>query len=99
MENNFFNYEFEPTSDTVDDMIQKITIIFKNRNIEIIEIINEFYEDEGELHNISFVTENKQYRFTYDDNGDPCVDVCDKEGEIMITIRPKDYNEFSNSIE
>jgi len=37
MENNFFNYEFEPTSDTVDDMIQKITTIFKNRNIEIIE--------------------------------------------------------------
>jgi len=99
MENNFFHYSFEATSETVDEMIQSIKTIFENLNIEVVEIVNEFYEDEGELHNISFITESKKYRFTYDDDGEPCVDICDKEGEIMITIRPKDYDEFKNSIE
>ena len=28
------------------------------------------------------------------DHGESCVDICDKEGEIMITIRPKDYDEL-----
>ena len=98
MENNFFHYSFEPNSKTVDEMILSIKTIFHNLNIEVIEIINEFYEDEGELHNISFLTKSKKYRFTYDDYGEPCVDICDKEGEIMKTIRPKDYDELKNSI-
>lgn len=31
-------------------------------------------------------------------DGKPCVDVCDKEGKIMVTLRPKNYEEFIDQI-
>lgn len=98
MNSIFFNYDFEPTKETVDEMISTIKELLSNNSIIVEEIENEFYEDEGELHSISFLTPSKKYRFTYDDDGEPCVDVCDKEGEIMVTLRPKNYEEFIDQI-
>ena len=98
MKSNFFNYDFEPTTQTVNEMIKTIKGLLSNNSIIVEEIENEFYEDEGELHSISFLTQSKIYRFTYDDDGEPCVDVCDKKGEIMVTLRPNNYDEFINQI-
>ena len=98
METNFFNYDFEPTKETVDIMINQVKELLSNNSIIVEEIVNEFYEDEGELHNISFLTQNKKYRFTYDEWGDPCVDVCDKGGSVFMTIKPKNYDDFISQV-
>jgi len=97
-EKNFFCHDFEPTKESVNELINKITNIMNDMNIDVKTVTDEFYEDEGYLHNITFVTENKKYRFTYDDSGEPCVDICDNDGKIMTTLHPKDYNEFINLI-
>ena len=46
------------------------------------------YDDDGKI----------DEEFTYDDSGEPCVDICDNDGKIMTTLHPKDYNEFINLI-
>ena len=103
METNYFHYSFKLNPESVDKMIDILKKLFENNNIDIKSIENNTYEEEeiggspddvNYTGSISIITENKEIIFTYDDNGSPCVDLYNKDGDLTITLKPQDYDEL-----
>ena len=44
-EKNFFGHDFEPTKESVNELINKITNIMNDMNIDVKTVTDEFYED------------------------------------------------------
>ena len=98
MEHDFFHFDFEPSEEAVEAIIETMSGLFKAAGVKIQSVDSDFDEDDKVLNNVSFHTQEKAYRFTYDDSGSPCVDVCDLEGNVYVTLRPSDYDELIQSI-
>ena len=98
MEHNFFHYNFEPSTEVLEAMIETTSGLFEAAGVKIESVDINFDEDDEVLYSISFYADEKYYRFTYDNSGCPCVDICDLDGNVFITLRPKDYNELMESI-
>lgn len=107
METNFFHYEFKLNPESVDKMIDILKECFGNNNIDIESIEDDTYEEDEiggspddirYAGSISIITKNKDITFTYDDNGSPCVDLYNKEGDLIITLKPQDYDDLMNQL-
>ena len=107
MESNFFHYSFKLEPESVDKMINTLKELFENNNIDIESVENNTYEEDeiggspddiNYTGSISIITKNREIRFTYDDNGSPWVDLCNKEGDLIITLKPQDYDDLMNQL-
>ena len=87
-------YELEPSSNPeepndplVKKMENEIKTLLEDNGYKVQEIYSEYYD--GEIHSISLELDDKLIRVTHDDDGVPCIDICDSNGDTMYTSHPK----------
>jgi len=88
---NFFSGQDEHSQSATDKIIEEVRLRLSEVSIKIESVEDEYDEDDEYLHGIEFTLETKSIRLTYDDNGAPCVDFSDKDGQLINTLYPKDY--------
>jgi hypothetical protein len=85
----------EHSQSATDKIIEEVRLRLSEVSIKIESVEDEYDEDDEYLHGIEFTLETKSIRLTYDDNGAPCVDFSDKDGQLINTLYPKDYYELA----
>lgn len=96
------NYELDNTisMDEDDPLVVSMENEFKGFLLENGYPVKSVYSDyfDGIIHCMNFKLENKTIKLSHDDDGIPCVDICDSNDDIIYTIRPKEEVDLHNFV-
>lgn len=96
------NYELDNTisMDEDDPLVVSMENEFKGFLQENGYTVKSVYSDyfDGIIQYMNFKLENKTIKLSHDDDGIPCIDVCDSNDDIIYTIRPKEEVDLHNFV-